>query len=586
MQWAADDPARFTRERAELERLSQELTGLQGVVWRLDPVRFLLQVDFDLNVHGKMYEARLTYPDLFPATPPYICPRDPSARWSPHQYGPGGALCLEWRADNWNPAISGADLIRSAYKLLASETHPEHPVPVASAHRLTLGQETRGSRLRLLLTPGNRAALESLTEGAAHRLHVVKLLHPLVTILLVTQIDQAGTAKSMDVPFAQNVYYPVTSLERLGRAYRSSSFDQLGAVNTATQLYDALRQAGFDDGALPSPEFESGAERSVLLLGADVKPVRAFELTSDDGALEYDLLQGGDYNRRQPSEYIGLSQLRVGIVGLGSLGSKVTLSLGRCGLRRFLLVDDDLLLPENLSRHELGWAAVGLHKVDAVAEALRLIAPQVEVCVRRHHVAGQESSTTAAAALQDLAQCDLLIDATADQNVFVRLAAVAVRCQRPLVWGELFATGLGGHVARARPGHDPAPLGVRDSLNRFYASQPPAPYRLAAGYDGEEHDPVTAFDCEVGQIASMMTQLTLDTALQRIPSRFPYSAYVMGFRREWIFNQPFETHPVEVSGPDWGASAGETVSEEERRDVLLDLIKMLPGQDADANAAG
>ena len=143
MQWAADDSVRFTRERAELERLPQELTGLQGVVWRLDPVRFILQVDFDLQVHGTMYEARLTYPDLFPATPPYICPRDPSARWSPHQYGPGGALCAEWRADNWNPEICGADLIRSAYKLLASETYPEHPVPVAWAHRLTRGQETR-----------------------------------------------------------------------------------------------------------------------------------------------------------------------------------------------------------------------------------------------------------------------------------------------------------------------------------------------------------------------------------------------------------------------------------------------------------
>ena len=59
---------------------------------------------------------------------------------------------------------------------------------------------------------------------------------------------------------------------------------------------------------------------------------------------------------RLPAEYAGLAPVRVGIVGLGSLGSKIAVSLARSGLRRFLLVDDDVLLPENICRHELSWA--------------------------------------------------------------------------------------------------------------------------------------------------------------------------------------------------------------------------------------
>ncbi|MEI2768746.1 MAG: ThiF family adenylyltransferase, partial [Nitrosomonas sp.] len=73
---------------------------------------------------------------------------------------------------------------------------------------------------------------------------------------------------------------------------------------------------------------------------------------------EYQIIKSSELDSRLPEEYDQLSKVRVGIVGLGSIGSKIAVSLARSGMRRFLLVDDDYLVPGNLVRHELSWAFV------------------------------------------------------------------------------------------------------------------------------------------------------------------------------------------------------------------------------------
>ena len=129
---------------------------------------------------------------------------------------------------------------------------------------------------------------------------------------------------------------------------------------------------------------------------------------------------------------------------------------------------------------------------------------------------------SAAAALKDLSNCDLLIDATANPEVFLLLAALAKRHGISLCWGEIFAGGYGGMIARARPGRDPNPLAVRDAYPAHLATLPDAPFKNAAGYDGDEEEPLVAYDSDVGLVATALTRLSIDTALSRDPSEFPY----------------------------------------------------------------
>jgi hypothetical protein len=302
--------------------------------------------------------------------------------------------------------------------------------------------------------------------------------------------------------------------------------------------------------------------------------MRAFGIAKGDkpSLRRYSVIRPEKYADRLPAEHGELKKSRIGIVGLGSIGSKVALSLARSGVRRFLLVDDDLLLPENICRNELSWAGVGIHKAEAVREALSLIAPDLEIEVRIHRVAGQESAVAAAASLKDLAACDLLVDATATAEVFLRLAAVARMAKRPVCWGEVFAGGLGGLIARARPGIDPNPVAVRNAILSYLETQAPAPYRQVGGYDIEGQVPVIATDSDVTLIAGSLSRFVLDTLLRAKESQYPYSAYLFGFRNEWIFSQPYDTQPIAVSGPGW--DDGPSASDEERLNAVKVLLKL------------
>lgn len=589
MEWAIRDPKRFLRERDELEKLAQSAEWIGATKWKIRK-NADIAVDVDLIIHGEIYAATLTYPDVFPDTLPYVRPRDGKAWWTPHQYGPGGSLCLEWRADNWNPGVTGAQIIRSAYDLLSTENHPELPAEVPSAHQLTRGQEMRSSNYRLVLTSQFLSRVGMLFSGQWIELQARSFLHlsarELTTICLVTATGSESTTKDQiaDVPEGIRVSSPLFAWSGTGLAVKSDFFESNFSAKTVEDLVSAIYKAGLKE-IVPFAADSSGKyqDQTVIVSGTEGL-FRAFVI--DGGELhEYGIIEPEANTRRLPEDYAPLSGLQVCIVGLGSIGSKVALSLARSGVRRFLLIDDDILLPGNLTRHELSWAYVGVHKAEATREALRLIAPDVDVRVHVHRFAGQESAMFAASILKEISGSDMIIDATANPAVFLRLASLARTYKKTLCWGELFAGGIGGLIARARPDIDPNPLAVRGAINAHLASLPPAPFVKAEGYDdAESAEPLVADDGDVTQVSSALTRFALDAALQRTPSTFPFSAYLIGLKKEWVFTQPFDTQPIEVTGPGWGdENALENIDDDSRAEVLGVLLSIVK-QGADDHA--
>lgn len=80
---------------------------------------------------------------------------------------------------------------------------------------------------------------------------------------------------------------------------------------------------------------------------------------------------------------VELERIRVGIVGLGSVGSMVAESLARIGVRKITLIDFDVVEPKNLDRLVAATEAdVGRLKVQVAAERVQLVATAVAVDVR------------------------------------------------------------------------------------------------------------------------------------------------------------------------------------------------------------
>jgi len=579
MMWILRQPKRFLQEREALDTLAQEVSWIRGIHWRIGD-GLIVAVDIDLDIHGRVWEVDLTYPDAFPDTPAYIRPRDRSQRWSIHQYGEGGSFCLEWRADNWHPGVTGADLLQSLYRLLSTEMHPENPSAVPSAHTLTRGQERRSDTHRLIATPRLIEILAALPPNTVKPIQVRSLLHHsgldhALTVCLISDIE--GAAGKMDaipdVPKGLNSYIPLFAWRSDGFVIRNDNFNAETRIKTVDDLAGLIADLGFADRVFLTPDSGSTnlGDRLVVVIGASPSSLRCWGIEGTS-LNTYAVIQAEDFAGRLPASYAHLKDLRIGIAGLGSVGSKIAVSLARAGSRKFLLIDEDLFLPENVCRNELSWDAVGVHKAEAVKEALSLIAAEIDTDVRVYRLAGQESSVAAASVLKALACCDLIIDATARPEVFTLLAAVAKAHQRPVCWGEVFAGGIGGMIARARPRLDPTPLAVRNGILEHLKSLPPAPYAKATRYDVDGDEPHVADDADVSQIASSLARLALDTLMQPQPSSFPYPAYLIGLRPEWIFSGSFDTHPLAIEGEAWDADA---TADEDRNAALASLLQIL-----------
>lgn len=586
MQWALRDLSRFLLEHKDLERLQKEADWLVAHAWRIGAT---VEVDMDLEIHGKPYQITLSYPDLFPETPAYIRPRDASQQWSIHQYGPGGSFCLEWRADNWQRNVTGADLTESLYRLLNAETHPVQSARVPSAHHLTEGQKLRCSEHRLVCTPGLLAVLETMPDNVYRKLRNTSVLHVTATVVFISKFETTDSemANINDLPSGVSSYFPLFTWPDDGKALRSSSFDGAPLPSSLDGLSKLLEKSGFSPDTVLTRDAETKNIKSqfLLLIGDDPKAMRAIAIKAGEEATiqKYDVILPQSQERRLPTESDQLAAIRFGVVGMGSIGSKVAVSLARSGARRFLLVDDDYLALHNICRHELSWAAAGIDKVHAVQEALTLIATDLDVKVLSHRVAGQESALMAAEALKELSTCDVLIDATAEPEVFLRLAAIAKMEKKPICWAEVFAGGIGGLIARARPDIDPNPIAVRDSFISYLDTLPPAPFLRAADYDVQSQAPSTAYDSDVTQIASAFTRLIIDTAMRERASIFPYSVYMFGLQEAWIFTQPFDTRPISVQGAGWESDA-ETATEAVRTEAVQVLLGIIvQGTHADAS---
>ncbi|WP_031552620.1 ThiF family adenylyltransferase [Parvularcula oceani] len=532
--WWAVDPHRLELERLAIDAL--DAAWFQAPEWSFgDQLR--LELTFDLVLARGTFPLRLTYHGTFPASPPSVSPADGETRLSTHQYGPGGDLCLDIRNDNWSPDITGADMIESARRLLASETPDDDGAPVTapSAHDVPMVIRLRHEVKRFYVDPIARIALmgEDI-DGAA------------IEIGLDYRSGDGVVAHLFVIGDSDARLQPQTP-----RALKKSSFlleGRFATVDLKSLAIGKIKTLGELNAVVGKPiTFEEEGSYALLLRGADNLLTLIIAHGDRDDLWTYETVYAPFEAGRSGEDTSPLSTKRVGIVGLGSVGSKVAISLARTGVRSFDLVDADIFHTGNLERHEADWRDVGRHKADIIEHRLRLIDKHMKVRARRSAIGAQISSQEAGNINQALAACDLLIDATGNPDVFNHLAGLALRHNQDLVWGSVFAGGVGGEIARARLGKDPSPYDVRGALNAYYQSaEAPPPVAAGRGYDGSvgEEAPMTATDADVERLAGEVSALAIDTLLGTEPSLYDAHSYLIGFRRAWVFEGPFDTHPV------------------------------------------
>lgn len=569
MSWWATDVRRAMEELKAVAELEDRVAWLSRVNWRVVN-NLQLVVDFDISHGDKQYPFTMAYPSLFPDTPPRVNPRD-NRLLSAHQYGTGGELCLEWRPDNWDRAVTGALLIESAQRLIAGEAPTDSSSGVVlSAHQASIGRDSRGANMRFMVPAEAMGPLNFLELEDATPLTVWdRAAKP----TWVAALDRIGTPEAP--MWASNEPRPSTARPVGGFAIRTQR--NLAPFATNGDAFLA---------ALPS-EFPalhaalSGTLEAFVLLG-DGEKWLVFNLFVSDGKRHvfcYRTLVAPTLGGRLSASYQVLGEKRVAVVGAGSVGSKIAIGLARAGLRNFTLVDDDLLFVANLVRNGLDASGIGMHKVDALSAKIAEIVGGANVTCRRIALGQQESAGTAELVFDDLSKVDLLVDATADARAFNLIGAVARRQKKPMVWCQVFAGGIGGVIARVRPDIEPVPMAARDQI-RAWCDSHGIPWMENSGQDygaASDNGPLIADDAEVTVIAAHATRMVLDS-LVNDSTRFPAPAYAIGMGTAWIFAAPFDTWPIALQpAGHWGQEGSEVTDEE-----VKDLIQALFPKAADA----
>ena len=117
-----------------------------------------------------------------------------------------------------------------------------------------------------------------------------------------------------------------------------------------------------------------------------------------------DEMQDFLHARHTPGVQERIRRSRVGIMGLGGLGSVVAMALARVGVGSLLLADFDVVDPTNLNRQQYFIEQIGLPKTEAMRENLRRINPYVEVVTIQQRLT-EEDIPRLFAGVDALAEC-------------------------------------------------------------------------------------------------------------------------------------------------------------------------------------
>ena len=135
-----------------------------------------------------------------------------------------------------------------------------------------------------------------------------------------------------------------------------------------------------------------------------------------------------------PAQKSILERAKVGVAGLGGLGSNVLSHLVRAGIRRFAAADFDVVSASNLNRQFFFADQIGMKKTDALAENLLRINPDLELDFRDLRLTAENLPGL-------FADCDVVVEAFDSAEAKTMLIGALAKTEITVV----AASGLAGY---------------------------------------------------------------------------------------------------------------------------------------------
>lgn len=449
--WFERHPERREWELAEFAR--RELPAQESVI------DGKLLVTTNMSFRGEQIDIQVEYPDEYPDVPPVVFGPRVLSR---HQVLGlrGGNFCLLEQPDSeWWPAMPAAELVDNDLRRLLSDS--EQGAEVVAAGEADMPEPISGSIVyesgKAVLFPDPFWALElAVPSGELAFVDVRPGINWIVTRidgleapddrLLKRYVAEKGSRHLATWAALGDIPSWPTYVDLLRSAEQVDS-------NLLRRLKKTLKQdrrrAAVDGWVavtfLEEGPFRSQTRRAWVLL--HVRLDRRGERRVLD-AIRAQALTVSERTRRIP-ELSGLSNVRVLVVGAGSLGAPVTLELAKAGVGHIDLIDNDFYDVNNAVRHVASTLDAGMDKEKAVAIDARYLNPFIDIRSHRITVAGSSAEGERLDAILD--ETDLVVDTTGSQSV---ARVLQRRCRErgtTLMVAALTAGSYGGEVAVFAP---------------------------------------------------------------------------------------------------------------------------------------
>ncbi len=242
----------------------------------------------------------------------------------------------------------------------------------------------------------------------------------------------------------------------------------------------------------------------------------------------------------------------VAFIGVGSMGSFISLELVKSGVNSFILVDPDIFEVHNICRHTCGLSDVGRPKVDAVKDLILDKNPCASV------VAIKDAFTISNQVLCDALESASLIVVTTDVDVAKReVNMFCVQNKIPAIYAGVFERAFGGEVVRYVPDVTTCyscVLGFKRQLEEKVPSG-----TLLVDYSVIDDPNKVVAEPGLSIDLGFVNLITAKVCLETLKGRWllkgddedePPEIIFWGNKRDWIFNGTFDYVPAKTTlGP-------------------------------------
>lgn len=499
-----------------------------GLPWAEDLSKWdgYLTVFSEVEFEGRPLKIEIVYPAEYPELPPYVSSKE--VVLDRHQMPFSGNFCLlERPIDSWVPGSWGAaDLIHCQLRKLLrdSEAGPEAvrsneaPIPEPATAFFEYAQGAS------VLVPGNLASppgdggrieLRQLGQGRFVLTELDEMTgYPQVLNVLNGSNALAGTWARLgqhppEGPGGQQV---LEWVERTHPSLVKKPAPPPPPKQPNRRRFGAppLQIVGF---VFPEERDAEGNERdSWLFLGV------ATENREQNAFLLHAQEVSEDERQRRIRHIDGLTDKRVALIGLGSLGGDIALHLARANVGQLDLVDFDRFEANNSVRHSLGITSAGLDKTSALKAACEQANPFCEGHPHHRLKLGDITPEPPLKRLEEIvSDADIVVETTGIQQIELLVGRVAWDAGVPLISCWLTHGSWAGEVVRLEQGRTMCMSCFQTAQEEKRAMRgDEAPEREGTvSAQGCSHPTTVGAGFDAGEVAAMASRLIVQTLLKK-----------------------------------------------------------------------